>query len=136
MIAEKLKIDVRETDSLGDASGEVVARRDGPVIRVNSQESNLRQRFTVAHEIGHVVLGHLNRGETRRKRDTSAEFSLKNFDPDEAEANQFAAELLMPRVAVNALVKRTDHGLARLARAFEVSEVAMQYRLKNLGWVS
>lgn len=48
-------------------------------------------------------------------------------------ATHFAAELLMPEHSVRWLVEQGNFFLASLASMFAVSEVAMKYRLKNLG---
>lgn len=58
---------------------------------------------------------------------------MYNFDPIEVEANRFAAELLMPEAAVRHYVQHGIISISELARTFAVSEVAMKYRLKNLG---
>lgn len=101
-------------------------------IYFNPTEAPTRQRFTVAHELGHHVFGH---GE--RPRDSVAQFNALNFDPIEAQANRFAAELLMPAGSVQLLVvERGITDLSMLARYFDVSEVAMKIRLKSLGHIS
>jgi Zn-dependent peptidase ImmA (M78 family) len=65
-------------------------------------------------------------------------------DSEEIEANQFAAELLMPKDFVvteiqKALKKHETHDgdtiIGELAKAFDVSTQAMEYRLKNLGFL-
>lgn len=105
-------------------------RNDGgaPAVFYNMTDSNVRRRFTIAHELGHHVLNH---GDSLR--DPAAHFSLSNFDTKEVAANRFAAELLMPSEIVQFLL---DHegmsSIQALASAFKVSEVAMRYRLKNL----
>lgn len=123
-------------------------RDDGgqAIIGVNSAESPLRQRFTIAHEIGHlqlhtgrpVIVDKLVRVNLRSGQGT---FTTQR---EEREANQFAAELLMPA----ALVRREADAVARdlpqsgegfskrLAETFEVSPQAMRYRLVNLGLLS
>lgn len=104
-----------------------------PTIYFNVLDSANRQRFTIAHELGHHVL-HNNHG--KRFRDTSAALQGGTYDPVEVQANRFAAELLMPDYAVHALI--VDNGVAsieRLAQSFGVSEKAMQIRLKNLGYI-
>ncbi|MGX5649543.1 ImmA/IrrE family metallo-endopeptidase [Hydrogenophaga borbori] len=99
------------------------------LIYVNEREPMVRQRFTLAHELGHYALGHEN-----SPRDTSAEFSSRTGDPKERAANQFAAELLMPAEAVAKLVQSGRFGsVDELAKAFNVSKVAMTYRINNLG---
>lgn len=95
----------------------------------NINEPSYRQRFTQAHELGHVVLGHVRNGVSP-KRDTS--FALRPDEQDEVDANQFAAELLMPEEYVRTAVKR-EFNLNKLASLFDVSTAAMHYRLKNLG---
>ncbi|QTK47137.1 MULTISPECIES: ImmA/IrrE family metallo-endopeptidase [Xanthomonas] len=103
-----------------------------PCISYNILDPENRRRFTIAHELGHHVLQH-----GMRFRDTSSAFSSGSYDPVEVSANRFAAELLMPVYSVKVLV--VDHGVTsipQLAEAFKVSEQAMYYRLKNLGYVS
>lgn len=79
---------------LDGAEGRLVATDgDGGVIRVASNQNLGRFRFTVAHEIGHFVLhqhGAIDKIATRR------DMTIWNDASEEAEANYFAAELLMP----------------------------------------
>jgi len=70
-----------------------------PVIGVNSNNSKVRQRFTIGHELGHLTLhpGHdliLERLVRLNFRDAT---SSTASDEEEIEANRFAAELLMPQ---------------------------------------
>jgi len=118
-------------DPFLDHSGHYQRNSGNPRIIYNSSEPPVRQRFTVAHEIGH----HVN-GDIDAPRDTSKQFSSSSWDPVEAAANRFAAALLMPADHVKYAVFRdgvTD--LWALAKTFGVSTVAMQYRLKNLGLI-
>lgn len=103
---------------------------EGNVISINPRESAKRQRFTIAHEIGHYALNH---GEAFR--DPSANFSLHSYDDKEIQANAFAAELLMPEIAINHVVANRTNDIDELARLFNVSVAAMRFRLKNLGWL-
>ncbi|WP_084084679.1 ImmA/IrrE family metallo-endopeptidase [Cupriavidus sp. USMAA2-4] len=103
----------------------------GPVIAFNAFDPPVRQRFTIAHELGHFALRH-----GPRFRDSTQSFSLSNYDPIETAANKFAAELLMPATVVNGLI--TGRGISdfnTLAAMFNVSPAAMRFRLKNLGWL-
>ena len=92
-------------------------------IYVNPNESWSRKRFTVAHELGHCLLGH---GARNRRRD-----ALPGVDSQEVEANNFAAELLMPEDAVKQLAP--GNSLQMMAWYFDVSTTAMYFRMKNLG---
>ncbi|WP_177133633.1 ImmA/IrrE family metallo-endopeptidase [Hydrogenophaga aromaticivorans] len=126
-IAEGIKVERLGVFEDFPYSGEFL--REQGVIRVNEWEAQVRQRFTLAHELGHYALGHDD-----APRDFAEAFSSKASAPIERAANQFAAELLMPASAVAKLVqtgifKTVDD----LAKAFNVSKVAMTYRINNLG---
>lgn len=95
----------------------------------NQDENELRIRFTMAHELGHVLLGHVSDGGTR-KRDTAN----TTMDSYEIDANRFAAELLMPESRVRHFTL-SFASIPMMATIFHVSEMAMMYRLKNLGIV-
>jgi Zn-dependent peptidase ImmA (M78 family) len=114
-------------------------------IVVNSTHPRVRQRFTVAHELGHLVLHaytvpHADRGFKIRFRNArSSDGSVS----EEIEANEFAAELLMPAKLMLSKVSEqnleysplNDEGansLKTLSKEFEVSQQALSFRLANL----
>jgi len=102
------------------------------LIMYSGTEPPVRQRFTVAHELGHFALQHGN-----AFRDYPSSFSSHAADWMEREANQFAAELLMPADALVRIVRSgTVADAGALAAMFNVSKVAMSYRLQNLGLLS
>jgi len=112
-------------------SGAYTNDGERPIIWYNLSDTPNRQRFTVAHELGHHFLQH-----GPRFRDTSATLAGGSYDPVEVAANRFAAELLMPAYTMNVLV--VDRGVTsvdELSSAMQVSEQAMIYRLKNLGYI-
>lgn len=128
---EGLRVQPCAAFSAKGISGELVPDGDSAVIMFNPADSVKRQRFTIAHELGHYLLGH-----GHAFRDPSSHFSMSYYDPREVDANQFAAEVLMPEVAVNVLVKqRKITDVSELARIFDVSVNAMSYRLKKLGFM-
>lgn len=131
----------------GDVSGMLV-RQDGqpPVVGVNDAHSAYRQRFTISHELGHLLLHPgrevvLDRPVRVNLRDKTSSAAT---DREEIEANAFAASLLMPADVVRselqglpvAIRQDPDRCTAALAARFEVSESAMGFRLINLGLVS
>ena len=72
------------------------------VIGINSAHPKTRQRFSIAHEIGHLVLHDkkelfIDKVVRVNFRDAKSSMAI---DHNEIEANQFAAELLMPRELV------------------------------------
>lgn len=147
-LAEQCRASIRYEPFEGELSGMVHRRSDGSgVIGVNSSHSPTRQRFTIAHEIGHLLLHsdddvHIDEKRPLGQRD---EISSQAIDPREIEANQFAAELLMPESLVRECVGRLvddepelsiEDAIEKLARTFRVSELAMTHRLTNLRIVS
>jgi len=77
---------------MGDGeSGTTLTRPDGKhVVTVNSRESIERQRFTVCHEIAHVILG------LPSSHDGVPSWSYAKRHPNEIACDWFAGELLMP----------------------------------------
>ncbi len=127
----------------GDISGMLYRDDTRTVIGINSTHSPTRQRFTVAHELGHLRLHPgrpliLDAPARVNFRDPTASLAT---DREEIEANAFAAALLMPErlvlEAVSQLLTAAHHTpetlTVLLAKKFEVSEAAMDYRLINLG---
>ncbi len=114
------------------------------VIGANRLQHPNRQRFTVAHELGHLLLHsghdvHVDKSFPVKRRD---ERSTKGVDLDEMEANLFAAELLMPVQFLQEDLKRLgeldllhDEKVAKLARLYQVSNQAMAVRLSHLGYL-
>jgi len=114
-------------------SGVVSIESGKPIIRVNSTETERRQRFTVAHELGHIVLHHLTE-EKPEFRDPTQNYTLANYDVRERDANRFAATILMPPEVVRSILN--SEGITNvdvLADRFGVSTAAMTIRLKTMG---
>ncbi len=100
---------------------------DGHAIVVQGCSDACRRRFTIAHEIGHFVL-HAERLRPERGGHGNAAWKAQ-----EREADQFAAELLMPEALVREAVVEQGRDVTRLAGRFDVSRQAMQTRLRRLG---
>jgi hypothetical protein len=99
-----------------------------------------RRRFTIAHEVGHLLL-HVplvHEGFCDRAADIQEieEDPPASGPPElrrrEREANLFARELLMPESLVNEQARATGFNLPALADRFEVSVPAMRLRLRLL----
>lgn len=116
-------------------SGLVFAHEGGAVIGINTDHVETRRRFSMAHELGHFLLGHHERSSDYEHRfhiDVS-EGTPPGFDwRAERAANDFAADLLMPRRLIAAEFQRSEDP-TKLAARFDVSGIAMGYRLVNLG---
>ena len=107
---------------------------------VNGDGVLARRRFSAAHELGHAVLHRQTMGGFIDDVDVNETDEAETLR--EREANQFAAELLMPVEIVEARAAelRAEHRACprlvlayRLASELLVSGDAMRYRLKNLG---
>lgn len=148
-LIETLGIEINPVELPDEVSGLLhVEEGKKPRIFVNALHHSNRQRFTMAHELGHFIL-HKNRGLHIDKKTFSRNaLSQTGLDPIEIEANRFAAELLMP----NLLIKQEIAGkedlvdsagyidaqgdfIYELAQAFGVSTAAMSIRLQSLGYL-
>ena len=112
---------------------EVVTHTDGlslysndtPIILFDNTLPPSRIRFTVAHEIGHIVLGHVMPGQaTCRNREPSP-----NDDPAETAANQFAARLLAPACVLWGLNLHTPEEISRVCG---ISMTAARFRADRM----
>lgn len=142
-IAKHLGVDIKGEDMDFDVSGLFVMKNDKSYIRYNNSESEQRQRFTIAHELGHFVL---HKEDKPLFIDKMEQVLYRNFDSStgeikkEREANAFAASLLMPKFLLNQVISKspleTKKVVAYLANEFNVSEQAMSFRLSNLGYLT
>lgn len=130
-----------------ELSGLLSISDDGAMIVVNAEHHLNRQRFTIAHELGHYVL-HANQG-TKLFLDAiyhRSSVSSEGTDSMEIEANRFAAELLMPiHFLKQAIAEEEDRDLLiasngkdqrdlvkGLSTKFGVSPAAISIRLGDL----
>lgn len=151
-VAEHLGAKVRYEQLEDKVSGVLIVKGDEKHIMINAAHPVTRQRFTLAHEIGHLQL-HDVQGRLfidtalRVYQRVGASHSSIYQEPgsittpkEERQANIFASALLMPQ----ALLQRAalDHDLfdeldiTSLAGAFGVSEQAMSIRLQQLDLIS
>src|ERR1700730_5767847 len=127
-----------------DVSGFLYQDNEQTVIGVNTHHAPVRQNFTTAHELGHLLLHeqeqlHVDREFRVRLRD---DVSSQGTDDAEREANFFAASLLMPKTFLEADLANEEYVdllegtfLHELARKYGVSTQALVNRLKNLRYI-
>ena len=126
-------------DMEDEDSGLLLVENESATVAVNRSHHPNRQRFTAAHELGHFYL-HCQSGN--RLFVDQAYFrgpgSSTGIQQEEIEANQFAAELLMPEHFMQEACELpiSDLDVLQLSRLFRVSEQAMMLRLVNLEYVS
>ena len=111
---------LRVTDFSEKISGLLVVcaevDKDYAVIGYNDKHPWCRRRFTIGHEIGHLLMG---QACNQRPEDNSH---------DEIEANTFSSELLMPAELIKRDFKKSSD-IPALAKQYLVSAEAMSYRL-------
>lgn len=137
-IAEKLKIKAlkgRFKDEK-NVSG-VLYKKEGDssfTAVINSEEIEVRQRFTLAHEIGHYIHKYQDLPSEQEvgKVEYCNDLSSRGIDSEENWANRFAAALLMPVDEIN---KEWASGklYEEIAQDFNVSRAALGNRLDELG---
>lgn len=86
------------------------------LIGYNEKHPWCRRRFTIGHEIGHLLMGH------------ACNQRIGDSSHDETEANLFASELLMPLDCLKVDFKKNPN-IPNLAKRYIVSAEAMSYRL-------
>ena len=112
-------------------SGSIFIDRNEAKIAVNSFHHPNRQRFTIAHEIGHLVLHSQQLQNTihvdKKFQMFRNEKSSRGTDLLEIQANSFASELLMPTFLLEDIVGNMtidmddEDTIIKLANRFKVS---------------
>lgn len=149
-ICEYQNITIRRRDFEEALSGFAYQKDGEKVIGVNADEGPLRQRFTIAHELGHLFL------EPRENIKYDKQFAMQyrnglsseGTDVKEIEANFFAAELLMPEELLKNDIEQytrensgktldfeDDEVVGYLAGKYQVSRHAMSVRLASLHYI-
>ena len=127
----KLTVEVVPAYKLGEGTSGLTTRKDGRyLIAVNKNTSRSHRRFTLCHELKHLIdypyarIWHagLGRGDPE-----SESYRVERI------ADHFAAHLLMPTNLVKRAWGRGLQDPRTLSRVFDVSEEAMRIRLDNLG---
>lgn len=124
------KIDFLNIDDwVEEKSGTLEVYKDSKfTIYISSFTGPLRNRFTIAHELGHYFL-HARAG----KKSIRVERRAGCSDRLEWEANWFAAGFLMPESQFREMVVSYDRDIDRIAAHFQVSNQAAATRMKDLG---
>lgn len=140
-IARSLKCEIRYAPHEGEISGMLSRETDRVIIGVNSLQNIFRQRFTIAHELGHLVLHpDLNIVVDRRFESLKiVGLAERKGRSAETEADLFATSLLMPSSILRkglhgkSLDIEQDNSLQDLADRFQVSLQVLIFRLVGEG---
>jgi len=133
-IADINKIGISRAPSK-EFSGMLIRKDGHALIGINNTEAPVRQRFSIAHELGHFFL-HPQKDTFVDYRKEAKKDYIKSFK--EVEADHFAAALLMPKKFLEEDVRKLDckfiseKEVKILSNRYEVSDDAMTFRLINL----
>jgi Zn-dependent peptidase ImmA (M78 family) len=137
-VCEKLGLNYIEADfNDPKISGMIFAKNGVHTIYINHKHSTTRKRFTTAHEVGHYIsalCGSYSKDQLSQDgfKDYSISFRADNIQSNaETEANEIAAEMLMPEKVVKEFI---EYGLSieQMADKFFVSPVAMTIRVERV----
>jgi len=106
----------RDFDLSDDESGFTMQFRNQIQIRVNGNHRQERQRFTICHELGHIVLG------LPTEHENCSWWSYRLRPMNEVYCDIFAAELLLPLHIFKARLNSDEHGF------YQVSALASQFQ--------
>lgn len=128
-IIQNYGIDLYKMNMSDNESGAITIKKDKCGIAINEKNSEIRQRFTMAHEFGHFISYRYQRktGEIVEFRDGTSSLGI---NIEEIFANKFAALILMPKSVMISLVRHLNN--KELATVFLVSEKAVTNRIRNL----
>ncbi|MEV6157797.1 ImmA/IrrE family metallo-endopeptidase [Nonomuraea sp. NPDC052129] len=131
-VEESFGVDIALVDLGGDFDGMAASADDTKIIILGTSSNPCRQRFTLAHELGHLLAG----DDQEISLDKNIFLQGRQWRSDsEQRANAFAAVFLMPEDLLRARVGSmglTDQGFAELVTELWVSPKALAIRLKEL----
>lgn len=131
VVEERAAVPVVVAALPGDLAGACYRESDQDVVVwVNGSQHVVRQRFTLAHELGHAWCRH----DGRLEPDSFATVSGRTSNPLEIQANAFAAEFLVPRAGLEArgVGEPTLEDVVTVAAEHGVSAIMVVYRFKQL----
>ena len=141
-VARKLNIRVETTLDYDNTEGQISVDESGePIIWINPIKSEARQRFTLAHELGHLANDILPSLDDPIIDRYETLYRSNAYGGIETKANQFAAMLLMPLKPLEDFIQecRKDNpkltakeAILLISSKFEVSKQAVFHRLQNL----
>jgi predicted transcriptional regulator len=127
-LATSIGINVELVPMESSTSGFLRKERDTWKIGVNSLHHPNRRRFTIAHELGHYFL-HRGDGDFQDGILFRKEYQVNRR---EREANEFAAQLLMPTVEFRRQLSVHGYDVLAVANVFGVSGAAAEFRAQNV----
>jgi Zn-dependent peptidase ImmA (M78 family) len=101
--------------------GALQSSATGADIWLRAESPRARQRYALAHELGHLLLHPVG----REYRDMAPGTEWTRI---EQQADAFASALLMPRFLLQPIIYMSNHTIEEMAEMFEVTPYAMSMR--------
>ncbi len=122
-LCKKMKIEVKALDSQAQSDGysTIIGKRAYIFVKIKQPYS--RVRFTIAHELGHILLGHVGKHELVNREPSDAD------NPIEQEANVFASRLLAPACVLWGCGVQSPEDVMKLC---DISYTAACYRMERM----
>lgn len=125
VVRREFNISIYQTNGLPDRCDAITTNIGGEItISCNRSKPINRQKFSAAHELGHLYMGHVHHG---------FQIDLNSRDNNEIEANAFGAELIMPLSILKKDIAKRGGSIKLLSQKYAVSEEAMGWRIYETG---
>ena len=123
-ICLQIGIPVKFADLQSNSDGYTFIHQGQPIIVINKNCTSMsRLRFTVAHELGHIILGHVGKYALVNREPSP------NDNPIEQEANIFASRLLAPACVLWACQVQSAEDIMKLC---DISYQAASFRMERM----
>ncbi len=123
-LCKELGVEVKLAKIDSESDGFSFMKEGSPIIVLNANCTNTsRLRFTCAHELGHIILGHVGLYELVNREPSPSDNRIEH------EANVFASRLLAPACVLWGCRVKSPEDIIKLC---DISYAAAEYRMQRM----